>query len=109
MTRSQAEELFLRLMRDAGLVGFRTNARVERYEVDVLWSAERLIVEIDGRPYHTGPSKFESDRERDAVLAAAGYTVIRVTYKQMQNQPLAVVARVALALGNARGYARRWS
>ena len=36
--------------------------------------------------------------ERDAALAAAGYTVVRVTWRQLVDAPEAVVARLASAL-----------
>ncbi len=99
MTRSHAEEMFLELMRDADLKGFRTNARVKRYEVDVLWEHERVIAEIDGREFHKSSDMFESDRKRDSVLVGAGYTVLRVTYKQLNHEPRSVIGRVARALG----------
>jgi hypothetical protein len=41
---------------------------------------------------------FEADRERDQVLAAAGYRVIRITARQLREQPFAVIARLAGAL-----------
>ncbi|MEA2241128.1 MAG: hypothetical protein QOD24_684, partial [Solirubrobacteraceae bacterium] len=38
------------------------------------------------------------DRLRDARLQAAGYRVMRITWRQLSEQPEAVVARVAQAL-----------
>jgi very-short-patch-repair endonuclease len=76
-----------------------TNVRVGGYEVDALWPAERLIVEVDGFAFHSARSSFESDRKRDAELTAAGYRVIRVTWRQLVEEPEAVVARLARALG----------
>jgi very-short-patch-repair endonuclease len=43
-------------------------------------------------------SSFERDRQRDADLNAAGFRVIRVTWRQLEDEPLAVVARIAAAL-----------
>lgn len=43
----------------------------------------RVIVEIDGFAYHSSPEQFERDRRRDALLTAAGYVVIRLSYRQV--------------------------
>jgi very-short-patch-repair endonuclease len=98
LTRSEAEKRFLQLTRKAQLPAPRTNSRVVGHEVDVLWPAERLVVEIDGVAFHSSPASFEQDRSRDAQLAAAGFQVVRVTWRQMVREPEAVIARVAQAL-----------
>jgi very-short-patch-repair endonuclease len=98
MTRSEAERRMLALLRAAGLPPSDVNVRVCGHEVDMLWRAERLIVEIDGFEYHRTREAFERDRLRDARLQAAGYRVMRITWRQLSEQPEAVVARVAQAL-----------
>ena len=72
-----------------------TNVRVAGWEVDAYWPRERLIVEVDGYAYHGNRAAFERDRRKDAALTAAGYTVIRVTWRQLKHEPLAVVALLA--------------
>jgi REase_MTES_1575/Transcriptional regulator, AbiEi antitoxin len=57
-----------------------------------------LIVEIDGFRFHSTRSAFERDRRRDAELAAAGFRVLRVTWRQLRDEPFAVIARLAAAL-----------
>jgi very-short-patch-repair endonuclease len=74
------------------------NARVGGFEVDFVWRDQRLVVEIDGFTYHASRAAFERDRQRDSILAARGYTVIRVTWRQLVDAPEAVVARLATAL-----------
>lgn len=98
VTRSQAEERMLELVRAANFPSPETNVHVSGYEVDFLWRPQRLIVEIDGYTYHASRSAFERDRAKDAVLAAAGYLVIRITWLQMEREPYVVVARLAQAL-----------
>jgi very-short-patch-repair endonuclease len=68
------------------------------YELDVYWRAERLAIEVDGYAYHSSRRAFERDRARDADLQAAGVRVIRVTWRQLAEEPEAVVARLAAAL-----------
>jgi very-short-patch-repair endonuclease len=101
-TRSEAERRLLRLIRSADLATPEVNARVGRYEVDFLWRAERLVVEVDGFAYHANRRAFESDRRRDATLAASGYMVLRVTWRQIVDAPEAVIARIAATLAVRR-------
>jgi hypothetical protein len=48
LTRSEAEERFLALVRAGDLSPPETNVRVGRHEVDFLWRPARLVVEVDG-------------------------------------------------------------
>ncbi|MGH7447008.1 MAG: DUF559 domain-containing protein [Longimicrobiales bacterium] len=98
LTRSEAEERFLDLVRRGDVGDPAVNVIVERFEVDFLWRAERLIVEVDGHRYHASKRAFENDRRRDAVLAAAGYTVMRVTWDQITREHEAVLVRLVRAL-----------
>ncbi len=52
LTRSEAERRLLQLIRAAGLPTPRTNVRVAGHEVDMLWPAQRLVVEVDGYAFH---------------------------------------------------------
>jgi very-short-patch-repair endonuclease len=71
------------------------------FRVDGLWRAERLIVELDGRAVHGTATAFEADRERDRILIAAGWRVIRVTWRQLIDDPVGVARDVRTALGPA--------
>jgi very-short-patch-repair endonuclease len=98
LTRSEAEERLLALIRRAGLPEPETNVRICGYEVDFLWRPQRLIVEMDGHAFHSTPERFESDRLRDGVLAAAGLRVMRVTWRQLTQEPEAILVRLGAAL-----------
>jgi len=98
VTRSEAEERFLALIRDALLPVPEVNVSIHGYEVDFLWRAQRLVVEVDGYAYHGNRGAFERDRRKDAQLHAAGLSTMRVTWLQMQDEPYALVAHVAQAL-----------
>jgi very-short-patch-repair endonuclease len=56
------------------------------------------VVEVDGYGTHGGRVAFERDRRRDQVLVAAGYRVIRITWRQLTQEPYGVIARLAQAL-----------
>ena len=99
VTRSEAEERVLQLIRDADLPAPELNARLHGFEVDFYWPTQRFVVEVDGYRYHSAGRAFEHDRRKDAVLQAAGIATMRITWRQTTGQPLAVVARLAQALG----------
>lgn len=98
-TRSEAEQLLLRLIRKARVPEPEVNEIAERLEVDFLWRKQKVVVEVDGFAFHRSRRAFERDRDRDGVLVSAGFRVIRLTWRQIRHEPLAAVARIALALG----------
>ena len=98
LTRSEAEERLLMLIRKAQLPAPETNVQVGAYEVDFFWRRERLVVEVDGYAFHTLRRKFENDRRRDAWLAAEGVRVMRVTWRQLTDEPEAMLVRLAQTL-----------
>jgi hypothetical protein len=76
-------------VRQAELPWPRFNTTLRRFEVDVLWAEQHVVVEVDGYAFHGHRSAFERDRRRDQALVAAGYTVIRVTTRQLVDEPMA--------------------
>jgi very-short-patch-repair endonuclease len=86
-TRSPLEDAFLRLLRSTNLPIPATNAHVEGHERDAVWRRERVVVELDGWQSHHTRDAFETDRERDAALTAAGYRVVRFTHAHVTHRP----------------------
>ena len=87
LTRKEFEARFRAFIRSAGLLTPRFNANVLGYECDCVWFDRRLIVELDGSASHATRLAFEQDRERDRVLSAAGWRVIRITWRQLHQTP----------------------
>jgi very-short-patch-repair endonuclease len=87
MTRSTLEVLFLEVIRGAGLPEPAVNMWLLEMEVDFVWWAQRLVVEVDGGEYHRTPSARDRDHRRDAALQAAGYKVLRVSDRWLVNDP----------------------
>jgi very-short-patch-repair endonuclease len=98
ITRSEAERRLRRLIKAARLPRAVTNTRVAGWEVDAFWPRERLVVEVDGFAYHGNRAAFERDRRKDAALVAAGYRVVRITWRQLVDEPHVVVALLARLL-----------
>ena len=95
-TRSDAEARFLLLISSAGFPLPLVNHRLNGIETDFHWPHERLVVEVDGWDFHKERPQFEEDRRRGLVHNAAGYTVTRVSAKQLRDEP-------ELALAGIRG------
>ena len=95
-TRTELELRFLELVADQRLPAPRANLRVSvgrrSFEVDFAWPEKRLIAELDGHAVHATREKFERDRERDRVLSTAGWRVVRITWRQLHDDPDAIVA-----------------
>jgi very-short-patch-repair endonuclease len=102
LTRSEAERRLVALVRSAGLPAPEHNVPVEGIEVDLLWREQGLVVEVDGFAFHSGRAAFERDRVRDSRLVASGLRVMRVTWRQIVHEPMAVVAGLAQALAFSR-------
>jgi very-short-patch-repair endonuclease len=99
LSRSEGEELLRQHLVAGELPPWRQNARVAGCEVDFLWREQRVVAEVDGYAWHSSRNRFEGDRDRDSALAAAGYVVLRFTWRRVERKPMAVVARIAHVLG----------
>ena len=91
-TKSVLEEKFVLLCEDHSLTPPDVNVGVEGFEVDAVWRDRKVVVELDGLAAHGTAARIERDRRRDLALRAAGYTVIRYTWKQITETPELVVA-----------------
>ena len=93
-TRSDLEELLIELADELGLRRPETNVILvidgETFEIDALWRAERIAVELDSRQFHDTPLAFERDRRRDRKLSAAGWRPVRITWRQITEERAAV-------------------
>jgi very-short-patch-repair endonuclease len=101
VTQSEAERLFLRLVREAGLPEPATQVRLAGYRVDFLWREQRVVFEIDGYRFHTSRRAFDRDRRKDLALKQARYDPNRVSRDQVKYEGLSVLAHVAAALARA--------
>ena len=101
LKRSDLERLFLTICAAADVPAPIVNHPVEGKEVDFLFAAQRLIVEIDSWRYHKTRRAFDADRARDALRIRSGYRTVRFTDRQLENEPNTIVAtlRALLAQG----------
>lgn len=91
-TQSGTEQMFLELIRSAGLPEPSTNVLIAGELVDAVWHEHRLIVEIDGWNVHRTRRSFEEDRRRDAKLVLGGWRIVRLTRRRLLGDADGVVA-----------------
>jgi hypothetical protein len=100
-TRSELEDIVLELILRGGLAYPDVNVPLlvagRRVIPDFRWPEQRLIVEADGRAWHSGEVAREDDAERQALLEAAGERVLRVTWQQVVGDPARTLARLRSA------------
>ena len=82
-TKSRLERDLRRILHEHHLPQPISNGFVCGFEVDLHWPERRLIAELDGWLYHGHHRAFESDRERDLVLATHGWRTVRLTAAQL--------------------------
>jgi REase_MTES_1575/AbiEi antitoxin C-terminal domain len=109
--RSPLEGRIFPLLAEAGLPLPQCNVELtvdgHRLQVDLLWPAERLVIETDGEKTHGTRAAFQRDRWRDQLLTAAGYRVARITWRQLENERGATIARIRRMLPSASPFVSR--
>jgi very-short-patch-repair endonuclease len=85
-TRSPLEDRFQGFCRHYDLPPHHTNVELLGNEVDVLWPAAKLIVELDSWEFHSHRAAFQRDRARDTRLLVAGYRTARVTHDRLDRE-----------------------
>jgi very-short-patch-repair endonuclease len=89
-TRSELEQLLVKLCQTHRLPLPECNVYVHGWLVDAYWPEQRLVVEVDGYRGHRTPAQLERDHRRDFELRAAGFIVIRYTWRQLTDTPRSV-------------------
>lgn len=112
-TRSELERQFLAMCSKAAIPTPAVNCELDlgsvRLTPDFIWSDARLVVETDGRVAHDTGSAFERDRRRDQILSAAGWRVIRCTWRQVLDEPLRLTQTLRALLASPGAPERRWA
>ena len=98
MTRSALEDAFLALCDRHGIPRPAVNARVEGMEVDCVWPQARLVIELDSWHWHGNRRAFRGDRTKSRRLTLLGWTVVRITDDELDDDPAAVAAAVQALL-----------
>jgi very-short-patch-repair endonuclease len=98
-TRSELERALIGLLDAHDLPRPRINRNTDHGELDATWPEHRLSVEVDGWAAHGTRKAFEDDRARDRALVVAGWRVIRLTWRQLEDEPAEIAAQLSALLG----------
>ena len=105
---TELERLLYRVLDDPRLPPYTRQMPMAYQQTDVTVDAYidtwRLIVEGDGRRWHTRRADMARDRLRDNEATAHGYAVLRFVYAQLRDEPENVIDTV-----QRTGQARRAS
>ena len=96
---AESERVLHRLLRRAGISGWRkqhtVRLRHRTVYLDVAFPKLTLGIEVDGKLAHDELSdRFEDDRSRQNELVAAGWTILRFTWRQLHDRPNWVLAQI---------------
>jgi very-short-patch-repair endonuclease len=96
--RSEAERLLVKLLRDNGITGWKTNYPVGGYKVDVAFPKQKVAIETDGWAFHSSQEDFQNDRERQNKIALLGWQVLRFTWLDLTEYPQRVLTVIRRAI-----------
>jgi hypothetical protein len=82
--RSGAEIRALEVLSAAGRPLPKLNVRIAGEEADLCWAPERLVIEIDGRPFHLDVGE---DARKEAAWKEAGWRVRRIPAGDVYDRP----------------------
>jgi len=71
-------------------------------EVDFHFPGTQVVVEVDGDRFHRTRWRRRLDARKQALLEAAGYRVLRLTWEQVTVDQAQTALRIRRALGEGR-------
>lgn len=91
-THAESERRMVRILRRARIKGWQVNVAVHDEAGligygDFVFEKSRIVLEVDGRAWHTTPDRFQRDRTRQNRLVKAGWKVLRYTWQDLTERP----------------------
>jgi very-short-patch-repair endonuclease len=96
--RSEAERLLAKLLRAAGISGWKANYPVGPYKIDFAFPELKIALEADGWAFHSDGEAFQHDRKRQNYLMLLGWQVLRFTWLDLVEYPQQVIAVIRSAI-----------
>lgn len=99
-THAESERVAAKLLRAAKIGGWQANCPIYDHDGligygDFVFPVPRLVVEVDGRAWHSSPERFQTDRTRQNRLIQAGWKVLRFTWQDLTDSPNSVVRQIS--------------
>ena len=102
LSESELESEFARVIRKGALpIGKRQIPRegVRNGRMDIVYPDHGLVIELDGRKWHSGRREIKRDKRYDNHLNVSGQRVLRLTWEDLKTDEAYVIEIVARALG----------
>lgn len=94
---SDGEVLLVQLLVAGGVPKPVRQHRIGRWRFDLAWPDQKVALELDGSTHRSeARRRLDARKQNDAVLA--GWTLLRITWDRVANEPDVVVAEVLAAL-----------
>jgi hypothetical protein len=97
--RSGAEVRAMEILRDAGRPLPRLNVGIAGEEADLSWPGPRLIIEVDGAPFHLDAGE---DARKEAAWRSAGWEVLRIPSGDVYERPTRLLALAPSNVGKSQ-------
>jgi very-short-patch-repair endonuclease len=101
-TKLELERRLLRLVRSSDLPAPEVNAFVEGKERDMVWRAQKLVVEADSYAFHSHSRAWARDIGNSNELQLRGFIVLRFTWFDVTERPSWVIEEIRRAIGVRR-------
>jgi very-short-patch-repair endonuclease len=89
---SNLERAFDELIAGTDIPPPQRNVYINNWEIDCYWPEYKLVVELDGRNYHSSVQDMERDRRKDADLLKLGIGTFRITDLRFELEPGQILA-----------------
>ncbi|WP_159103230.1 type IV toxin-antitoxin system AbiEi family antitoxin domain-containing protein [Tsukamurella sp. 1534] len=97
-TESEAERLFVELLRLHGITGWTAQAPFRGWSIDFAFPESRLAVEINGWAFHRSRSRWMRDQDKSNALSSAGWSVLNFSWHHLAEDPEGVITTLAETL-----------
>lgn len=84
----------------SGEIALSLQSSIENHRVDFLIN-DKVVIEVDGKAYHSNDQSFYKDRIRDQKLSVLGYQVIRFPAQQVYEDMEGVLSVIESLIGRA--------
>lgn len=98
-TKSEFERRYLRFCRRYGVpLPDAVNGWVGGFRADCRYTDRRVVVELDGRAFHSRQDQMREDRRRDRKLLREGVTTVRLVWEDLDEESAAETRTDLLAI-----------
>ena len=87
LTESPIEDVLLSAFRSYGLFDCVPQYEIGPYRADFAFPEKKIVVECDGREFHSGEEQAERDKVRDEYMRRLGWVVIRFWGSEIHREP----------------------